>query len=81
MCMLYQFLSLSLPMKIRLHKNFSSEIFYWQKYPNLRYLRLECQYTISRLYAAVQHTFVGDLHLPMPNQFVRMGRKHVDSYI
>ena len=36
---LYQFLSLSLPMKIRLRKNFTSEIFYQWKYLDLRYLK------------------------------------------
>ena len=27
----------SLAAKIRLHENFTSEIFYWRKYPDLRY--------------------------------------------
>ena len=28
----------SLAAKIRLHEKFTSEIFYWRKYPDLRYL-------------------------------------------
>ena len=35
---LYQFLSLSLAMKIRLRENFTSEIFYLRKYPDIRYI-------------------------------------------
>ena len=30
----------SLAAKIRLHEKFTSEIFYWRKYPDLRYYRI-----------------------------------------